>query len=592
MAAASLAVPLDHAPLNAQAQPVPSPRPITPPTRTDLLPPDRRSPERAVTLTIDGDLERGPCALDRADYQNIRLTLSGAQFGGIERAPGVVLDEAYEGYLGRELPISVLCDIRAKANAILRRDGYLATVEIPEQSLADGVADFRIVFGRIAALRVRGEGGPSEQTVARYLEKLTEQPVFNSFAAERYLLLADDLPGIEVRLSLRPAVGGEPGDLVGEIAVVRQRGALDANFQNLGSEALGRFGGTLRGEIYDLTGLGDRTYLTAFTTLDFVEQQTFQIGHDFAIGGEGLRLGGSLTYSTAEPDSGLDAFDLGSETVIASLFASYPLQRSRQSSAFLNLGVDIVDQNVEVNATALTRDRVRTLFARVSGDHIDRESMQRLGGYNPYEPRLRLTYTAELRQGIDVFSASRDCRDALTSCLADGLVPPSRVEADPTPFVARLQGGMQFRPVPRLTFSLEALGQIAGAPLPAFEEFAGGSFSIGRGFDPGVVLGDDGIAGAFEIRYGSLAPQGPEDLAVQPYVFTDIVRVWNQDPSRVLDNPDQLWSAGAGIRSAWGARVQGDLLIAVPLERPDIATRLGDVRVLFTLTARLLPWRY
>jgi hemolysin activation/secretion protein len=79
---------------------------------------------------------------------------------------------------------------------------------------------------------------------------------------------------------------------------------------------------------------------------------------------------------------------------------------------------------------------------------------------------------------------------------------------------------------------------------------------------------------------------------VQPYVFTDIVRVWNQDPSRVLDNPDQLWSAGAGIRSAWGARVQGDLLIAVPLERPDIATRLGDVRVLFTLTARLLPWRY
>ncbi len=589
---ASLVAPLDQADLSAQSQQVPATPQITPPTRSDLLPPDRRTAERSVTLTIDGDLERGPCALDRPDYQDIRLTLRGAEFGGLERAPGVSLDEAFASYVGRELPISVLCDIRARANAILRREGYLATVEIPEQNLADGIPEFRIVFGRLAAVRVRGDAGPSERTIARYLEKLIEQPVFNSRAAERYLLLATDLPGIEVRLSLRPAVGGEPGDLIGEIAVVRQRGALDVNVQNLGSEALGRFGGTLRGEVYDLTGLGDRTFVTAFTTLDFVEQQTFQIGHDFAIGGEGLRLGTSLTYSTAEPDTGLTGFDLGSETIIASLFASYPLQRSRQSSAFLNVGIDIIDQDVEVNTIALTKDRVRTLFARVSGDHIDRDSAQRLGGYSAFEPRLRLTYAAELRQGIGLFSASPDCRDDLNACLVGGLVPPSRIEADPTPFVARLQGGVQYRPDPLVTFSLEALGQVASAPLPAFEEFAGGSFSIGRGFDPGVVLGDDGIAGAFEIRYGTLAPKSGDDFVFQPYVFTDIVRVWNQDPSRRPDNPDQLWSAGAGVRSAWGARMQGDLLVAVPLERPDAATQLGDVRVLFTLTARLFPWRY
>lgn len=590
--AAGLLAPSLLAPLHAQNQPNPVPRQISPPTRSDLLPPDRRAPEQSLTLTIDGDLERTPCALDRAEYQDITLTLRGAEFGGLERAPEVSLDDAFESYVGRELPLSVLCDIRARANAILRREGYLATVEIPEQSLADGVADFRIVFGRLAALRVRGDAGASERTVARYLEKLSEQPIFNSREAERYLLLADDLPGLNVRLSLRPAANGEPGDLIGEIAVVRQRGALDLNTQNFGSEALGRFGGTLRGELYDITGLGDRTFLTAFTTLEFSEQQTFQFGHDFAVGGEGLRLGATLTYSTTDPATELADFDLNSETIIASAFASYPLRRSRESTVFLDFGIDIIDQDVEVNTIALTEDRVRTVFARLSGEQIDADSVRRLGGYSPFEPRFRLSYGAELRQGLDIFSASPDCRDDLAGCFAEGLVPPSRIEADPTAFVARLQAGAEFRPDPLITFSLRTQAQIAGAPLPAFEEFAAGSFSIGRGFDPGVILGDDAIAGAFEIRYGSLAPQGINDLALQPYVFTDVARVWNQEPSRSPENPDQIWSAGAGVRSALGARLQGDILIAVPLERPDFATELGDVRLLFSLTARLLPWRF
>ncbi|MEL6486004.1 MAG: POTRA domain-containing protein, partial [Pseudomonadota bacterium] len=281
---------LASAPVSAQAQGVAqTPPQITPPNRTELVPPNLRRQERPTTLTIDGGFERAPCALDRAEYADIELTLNGAEFIGLDKVPGLSLAPAYESYVGRELPLSVLCDIRAAANGILRAEGYLATVEIPEQNLGDGVADFRVIFGRLTAVRVRGDAGPSEETAARYLRKLVNQDVFNTLDAERYLLLADDLPGLNVRLSLRPAAQGEPGDLVGEIAVLREKGALFANVQNLGSKTIGRYGGTILGELYDLTGLGDRTYVTAFSTLDFVEQQTFQIGHDFALGGEGLR---------------------------------------------------------------------------------------------------------------------------------------------------------------------------------------------------------------------------------------------------------------------------------------------------------------
>ncbi|MEE4316536.1 MAG: ShlB/FhaC/HecB family hemolysin secretion/activation protein [Erythrobacter sp.] len=565
---------------------------IAPPTRSDLVPPDLRRDERQMTLMVDGDLERAPCALDRPDFADIRFTVNGAQFNGLERVPGLSLEDAWRAYQGRELPVSVLCDIRAEANAILRRKGYLATVEIPEQSLSDGIPDFVVVFGRLTSVRVRGDAGPSEKLVAGYLEKLTQQDVFNTNTAERYLLLADDLPGLDVRLSLRPAAGGAPGDLVGEIAVLRQRGILDLNIQNFGSDAIGRFGGVLRGELYDLTGLGDRTTVSVFSTLEFSEQQTVQIGHDFRVGSEGLRFGGQLTWSTTDPSLGIPGFDVESETVFASVFASYPLMRSRAHSLFADVGFDIVDQEVMVNDIALTEDKVRMLYARLDGAWTDRDSIQRLGGYSPFEPKLRLRYGIEARQGLDVFSVSPDCRPNPLACVIGADAPPSRIEADPTPLLARINAGLEYRPDPLLTFALETVGQISGDPLPAFEEMAGGSFTIGRGYDPGAVLGDSGIMGSFELRYGSIVPKGADAFAVQPYVFTDMAWVWNEDPGRRPTNPDRLWSAGGGLRLAWGRGMQTDMLIAVPLERPDLAVRRGDVRFMISLTARLLPWRY
>lgn len=577
---------LGSAPLAAQTAP------SVPLNRSDLIPPDARPQQRTTTLTIDGDLERAPCALDQPQFADLKFTLQGARFAGLERVQGLSLDDAFSGYQGREVPVSALCDIRARANAILRRAGYLATVEIPEQSLAGGVPQFQVVFGRLTALRVRGNAGASEQLVERVLQRLTQGEVFNTREAERYLLLADDLPGMDVRLSLRPAVGGEPGDLAGEIAVLSQRGSLDLNVQNYGSDAVGRFGGLLRGELYNLTGMGDRTYLTFFSTLEFVEQQTVQVGHDFRVGSDGLRLGGQFTYSTSKPDINLPGFTLRSETIFASVFASYPLLRSRTSNLNLDGGFDYADQDVEINSLPLTRDRIRMLFARISGDVTDAGSIQRAGGYSQYEPRVRARYLVEARQGLDVFSANPDCRPNLAGCLLPGITPPSRIEGNPAPFVVRFDTGLEYRPAPLFTVALRMSGQVTGDALPAFEEYAGGSFSIGRGYDPGAVLGDRGIGGSFEMRYGSLAPSGADALAVQPYVFTDIVRVWNQDPSLAGSNPDRLWSAGGGLRAAWGSRMQGDIALAVPLERPANALQLGDVRLMVSLTARLFPWRF
>ena len=57
---------------------------------------------------------------------------------------------------------------------------------------------------------------------------------------ERYLLLAKDLPGYDVRLSLKPA-GTNPGDLVGEVSVTRSPLDVTAVIQNYSAHSTGRW---------------------------------------------------------------------------------------------------------------------------------------------------------------------------------------------------------------------------------------------------------------------------------------------------------------------------------------------------------------
>ncbi len=561
-----------------------------PPTRGELTAPQARPETRAdTTLTVDGQMERRPCALDDPQYAALTVTLSGVDYTGAERAADVALAEAHTGYLNRELPIRALCDIRDRAAALLEDKGYLAAVEIPAQSLGDGRAEMRVVLGRLVAVRARGDTQGAERLIAGYLGRLVGQDVFNVRQAERYLLLASDVPGMEIRLALRPAPGGEPGDLIGEVAVLRQRGAVDANIQNWGSRALGRYGGLLRGEVYNITGLGDRTSIAAFSTLDFEEQQTLQIAHDMRIGTDGLVLSGQLTLGWTEPDA-LPGFEIESETLFATLEASYPFQRTQTDSVWGAIGFDLVDQDVSINGNPFTRDRVRALYIRADYLHVDADSVARRGGYSPFEPRYRLFASTEIRQGLGILGATEDCREDPISCLINGNIGPTRIAQDPTPTFVRASLNTEFRPVPLLAIAFDLESQVSSSALPAFEEYGAGNYGIGRGYDPSAILGDTAVGGSLELRYGSLVPTNATSLALQGYLFTDAVWTHNEDGG-LFNTRDRLWSAGAGVRFVRGANIQGDVNVAVPLTRLDSTGRRGDVRILFSLTARLLPWR-
>jgi hemolysin activation/secretion protein len=563
-----------------------------------LQAPTRESIERATPpqeaappskLTVDGGVERAPCPLAEPRFAGLTVDLKGAVFDNLKGLPPEDLASAYADFVGKKVSLATICEIRDAAATILRRAGYIAAVQVPPQRIADGIVHFDVLMAKLVRVQVRGDAGKSEKLLAAYLNKLTEQPLFNEKEAERYLLLARDLPGYDVRLTLRPA-GTAPGEVVGEVVASRIPFVVTANLQNYGSHQVGRWGGLITGQANDVLGHGDRLTLGLFQSLQTREQTVLQSGYDIRVGGEGLTLSGRFTYAWTRPSVG-EGDPLESKTLVASLEASYPLRRSQTSNIRLSGGGDLVNQDLRFTGVLLTRDRLRAGYLQLDMDATDPRSVTGgRAGYSSILPRWRVSGTFELRRGLGILGASEDCGapPLYTSCAAG--VSLSRIQADPTATVLRFSGFGEFRPRPNIGIALSPRFQYGFSPLMSYEQYSGGAYTIGRGYDPGAIIGDSGAGFAIEGRYGTLLPRSRTSFALQPYAFFDAAWVWNRRPIVAENDPVRLYSIGGGVRVAYGDRVRLDVTAAVPLRTAPTQTQRGDTRLMVSLTTRLIPW--
>jgi hemolysin activation/secretion protein len=240
--------------------------------------------------------------------------------------------------------------------------------------------------------------------------------------------------------------------------------------------------------------------------------------------------------------------------------------RSQSSNLWGSVGFDFVDQKVHF-FEPLARDKLRILWLRADWDAIDLSSRR---------PGWRASAFAEVRRGLGIFDASD----------SDDEILPSRLDGDSTATVFRLGGtgevalGRDFALAvsPRLQYALDA--------LLSFEEFTAGNYTVGRGYDPATLSGDSGVGLSAELRGPRMLPVKRSRIAVQPFLFGDAAWVWNKHDG---EGADHLTSAGGGIRAELADRFRLDGTVAVPLEKTGFDNRKGDVRVLVTLTTKILP---
>ena len=502
----------------------------------------------------------GPCPLQDSTVQ---VTLSSVAFKGATAVSDAKLRDAYAEYIGKSRPVSVICAIRDNAARIVFDSGVLARVEIPEQRISGGALVLEVIEAHVVNVRVRGDVGPAQALVERYAEKLRGMRPFDMAKAQRYLLLASDVPGVRTRAAVRPSTSPEKGAVDIDLTVTREGPDAFANVQNTGSKGVGRWGGLVRGQVAGYTAYGDDTSVTAFHTLDSNEQWLVQLTEAARFGSEGAVARGSFTYGESRPGDVLKPLGLKSESIVGNLEGAYPVIRSRNENLNLAGGLDIIDQKTTPKGfTALSHDKLRVFYARADGDYRT-EIFQR--------PVLA-SAALQVRKGVSGLGAS-DAGDPLLT----------RSFAKPDAWVVRGQGGVDIAISDRLTGAVRAQGQYANSSLLPYEQISVGGLTVGRGYDPAAVLGDKGLSGAFELRYGPLQLH-PKVLAA-PYAFFDAGYVANNSanlPNRTLK------SVGAGVIFRVFSRANLEVTYAHPLDAVVAGgSRPGD-RVLIQLTASLL----
>ena len=470
-----------------------------------------------------------------------------------------------------ERPIAIVCDIRDDATARLRREGYIAAVQIPPQHIETGHLHLEVITGHLINVHMRGDAPPFRAELAARAEQLKALNPFNQFEAEQILLLASDIPGVDVRLTLAPA-RTKPGELIGELSVYYQPFRILANVNNFGSRALGRYTAYARGEIYGLTGAADMTYIAGSTTSDLHEQQVVQLGHVFGMANNGVTIGGHFSYAWSHPDLHAidpnDILNLRSRSLIGRFEATMPVARSRRASMDLRGGTRAapaahqfqlwtVDRRQAAGRVPARRIRIsraaapwrRRVFAERGGGAAQGARHPR--GIPPVQPAC---FPLRRRpRGV------RRARRARRRC-------PAAVD-----FQSRGQGRgpMGQSPAARLR-------RIFGGQLHDRPRLRSGSRHRGsRDRDPAGIRAD--------------VLQKPK-TRLQLFGFYDNAWVWNLDRFST-DHGRSVASWGGGARAVIAPYFLVEATYAKPVDRPFINGPKPPARLLLSLTSVFSPMR-
>jgi hemolysin activation/secretion protein len=509
---------------------------INPVERT-IAPPPRAEPD------LFAPPPPPPCPLAGS---SLSFTLKSVEVTGAAGVSPSVVAAAYRDRLGRTMTVAAICEIRDRLSDILFRRGLLARVEVPEQRIADGVLRLEVTEARIVQVRVHGDIGRVQDHVEAILNRLRGMTPFDLDTAQRFLLLANDVPGVHAAAQLSPDPAGA-GAVDLDIQVTRDAINTQVSVQNTGSKSLGRWSALAREDLNSFTPLGERTTLILYSTLFDDEQQVIQGLEAVRLGSSGLYAQGSAAYGLTHPGETLASTNLHGTSLVVTGELDYPLVRLKRADVTLGSGFDYVDQKTKVGGgDVLTDDHLRIFWLRGQGDAA-----------HQFANGMSVTAAGELdvRHGVDSLGASRV-----------GVADLSHVGGRADAGDVRFSGEGHFFPRPWADLSAQVAAQYTDSPLLTYEQIEAGNLTIGRGYDPAALSGDRGVLAEFRgqlgpypfTRFAKLAPYGFYDLG-----YIEVLGVAGSDRT--------IHSVGAGllVQLPYGLRI--DVAYADPLNRPYLA---------------------
>ena len=259
-------------------------------------------------------------------------------------------------------------DVRSAILATYRADGYVFTA-VNATLETGGRLVFRAVEGRIVDVKLDGDIGPAGVQVLRFLNHLTDGGPLKVTTLERWLLLAQDVPGVTLRTVLRPSTD-DPGALSLVAQVSRHKFSGLAAADNAGYSNTGPEEGLLSISANSFTEYGEHTDVTMFYTARSTEVFG-QAATELFLGASGLKLRVYGGRGVTDPTGSLGQIGYHGDTFIAGTSLSYPVIRERQQSLSVSAFFDMLDGTVYTGAntiqTVASNDNLRVF--RLGADY-------------------------------------------------------------------------------------------------------------------------------------------------------------------------------------------------------------------------------
>ena len=467
-----------------------------------------------------------------------------------------VIAETYEPYIGRTVSQADLVAITVKIGDRYREAGYhLSRAIVPPQDIKRGRIRIQVIEGQIAEVELKGEGAEQFGIRAMLDPVLAEQPS-RLPTLERQLLLIGDRPGVGIVNTALEEIGATTGRfrLIIELKTVRINAALGIN--NAGTPPVGPL------QSYFATGLnssfisGDSLGVNFSTVPDATRELRFgRLLYDTPLGVNGARVGATASYSETWPGDDRRQLATNIKSNSFELRASIDPLQTRKSALRLTVAANYSDVSERDMLGTTYRDHIRTVDLRA-----DYRLSDDLGGLN----YLNLT----LRQGIDVFGASRRGDDFLSNFNSSNN------------FTLFSFAGTRIQKLNDVfSLKISAAGQVASTTLLTSQQFYLGGPAFGRGYFSGDLSGDDGIAGSLELRFDQRA-NTDFFKGYQLYGFVDRGTAWFRNGTEEWFS---LTSAGGGVRLYFADALQADFAIAVPLDYRSPYNIESNPRFLFSV---------
>lgn len=503
-----------------------------------------KPPRSPSTVTVPGLDRQGP----PPNAEQIRFVLSSVDIDGNTVLSDAQLSRPFAALIGQEVS---LAQMFAASNEITRmyvKAGYaLSLAFVPAQEVRDGVVRIRVIEGYIGDVEFQDENAFHSKLWGGFARRLMASRPLKTKDLERYLLLANDLAGVEVK-SVFERMDGDPGatKLVMSIGRKMFDGAIE--FNNRGSEAIGPFRVQVRAALNNLVGAEERMALFGVRVPDGEELAYLAGRFDIPLTSDGLTFNFDISRSHSKVGTPLMVLiDYQTDGWTGGFNFTYPWIRSRSENLYLSLGVGYKNLVADILATEFSHDIITKIVAGAEYDTHDN-----WGGL--------IQASATLHVGLDVFDATQANDPAASRFGASGEF--IRLEG----YVSRLQSLERW---PWLQLYGEIAAQIADGGLLVSEQCGYGGGHIGRAFDPFEVAGDHCLKGLAELRYDVPMNNWANDWAinmVQVYGLADFGYVLK---SGDIIAPDTRNNTGAslGIGMRWRAldHVSGLVEVVQPI---------------------------